>query len=89
MSMHTIFAAIYLIGVCLCYQSVTNIYYILQYSTEELVKEVENSVDKFKRNNQEYDEERVKQRVCSSVSHNFLCFSVEIIILVSTNASYT
>ncbi|OAY65701.1 Trigger factor-like protein TIG, Chloroplastic [Ananas comosus] len=35
----------------------------LQYSTEELVKEVENSVAEFKHHNQEYDEERVKQQV--------------------------
>lgn len=35
----------------------------LQYSTEELVKEVENSVAEFKRHNQEYDEESVKEQV--------------------------
>ncbi|XP_010913220.1 trigger factor-like protein TIG, Chloroplastic isoform X1 [Elaeis guineensis] len=35
----------------------------LQYSTEELVKEVENSVAEFKRHNQEYDEERVREQV--------------------------
>ncbi|CAA6670817.1 unnamed protein product [Spirodela intermedia] len=35
----------------------------LQLSTEDLVKEVENSVAEFKRHNQEYDEERVKQQV--------------------------
>uniref|UniRef100_A0A6V7QQZ4 peptidylprolyl isomerase n=1 Tax=Ananas comosus var. bracteatus TaxID=296719 RepID=A0A6V7QQZ4_ANACO len=35
----------------------------LQYSTDELVKEVENSVAEFKHHNQEYDEERVKQQV--------------------------
>ncbi|XP_073010037.1 trigger factor-like protein TIG, Chloroplastic [Typha latifolia] len=35
----------------------------LQYPTEELVKEVGNSVAEFKRHNQEYDEERVKQQV--------------------------
>ncbi|KAG0475571.1 hypothetical protein HPP92_015257 [Vanilla planifolia] len=35
----------------------------LQYSTDELVKEVGNSVEEFNRNNQEYDEERVKQQV--------------------------
>ncbi|OVA20040.1 Trigger factor [Macleaya cordata] len=35
----------------------------LQFSTEELVKEVENSIAEFKRNNQEYDEERVKDQV--------------------------
>lgn len=35
----------------------------LQFSTEELVKEVENSVAEFKRHNQDYDEERVKEQV--------------------------
>ncbi|XP_068668865.1 trigger factor-like protein TIG, Chloroplastic [Aristolochia californica] len=35
----------------------------LEYSTEELVKEVENSVAEFKRHKQEYDEERVKEEV--------------------------
>ncbi|XP_027061615.1 trigger factor-like protein TIG, Chloroplastic isoform X1 [Coffea arabica] len=35
----------------------------LQFSTEELVKEVKNSIAEFKRHNQEYDEERVKEQV--------------------------
>ncbi|KAL1307424.1 hypothetical protein AAHE18_17G031400 [Arachis hypogaea] len=35
----------------------------LQFSTEDLVKEVENSITEFKRQNQEYDEERVKDQV--------------------------
>ncbi|XP_074574508.1 trigger factor-like protein TIG, Chloroplastic [Curcuma longa] len=35
----------------------------LQYSTDELVKEVENSIAEFKRNNQEYEEERVREQV--------------------------
>ncbi|XP_038975916.1 trigger factor-like protein TIG, Chloroplastic isoform X1 [Phoenix dactylifera] len=35
----------------------------LQYPTEELVKEVENSVAEFKRHNQEYDEERIREQV--------------------------
>ncbi|KAH7844583.1 hypothetical protein Vadar_029661 [Vaccinium darrowii] len=35
----------------------------LQFSTEELVKEVENSVAEFKHHNQDYDEERVKEQV--------------------------
>lgn len=34
-----------------------------QFSTEELVKEVKNSIAEFKRHNQEYDEERVKEQV--------------------------
>lgn len=36
---------------------------LLQFPTEELVKEVENSVAEFKRHKQEYDEERVKEQV--------------------------
>lgn len=35
----------------------------LQFSTEELVKEVENSIAEFKRHKQEYDEERVRDQV--------------------------
>ncbi|KAL5729781.1 hypothetical protein ACHQM5_002682 [Ranunculus cassubicifolius] len=35
----------------------------LECSTEEVVKEVENSVQEFKRNKQEYDEERVRDQV--------------------------
>ncbi|KAG8502795.1 hypothetical protein CXB51_000553 [Gossypium anomalum] len=35
----------------------------LQFSTEELVKEVQNSVAEFKRHKQEYDEERVGEQV--------------------------
>nr|AKM76838.1 trigger factor type chaperone family protein [Hypseocharis bilobata] len=35
----------------------------LQFPTEELVKEVENSIAEFKRHKQEYDEERVKDQV--------------------------
>ncbi|KAJ7960832.1 Trigger factor [Quillaja saponaria] len=35
----------------------------LQFSTEDLVKEVENSIAEFKRQKQEYDEERVKGQV--------------------------
>ncbi|KAG2390801.1 hypothetical protein HKW66_Vig0134380 [Vigna angularis] len=35
----------------------------LQFATEDLVKEVENSIAEFKRQNQEYDEERVKDQV--------------------------
>ncbi|CAL0307377.1 unnamed protein product [Lupinus luteus] len=37
----------------------------LQVATEELIKEVENSITEFKRQNQEYDEERVKEQVCT------------------------
>ncbi|KAK1316079.1 Trigger factor-like protein TIG [Acorus calamus] len=35
----------------------------LQYPMDELVKEVQNSVAEFKRNNQEYDEDRVREQV--------------------------
>ncbi|KAJ3694644.1 hypothetical protein LUZ60_000021 [Juncus effusus] len=35
----------------------------LQFSTDELVKEVENSVAELKKHNQEYEEDRVKQQV--------------------------
>lgn len=34
-----------------------------QFSTEELVKEVESSITEFKRHKQEYDEERVREQV--------------------------
>nr|AKM76833.1 trigger factor type chaperone family protein [Erodium trifolium] len=35
----------------------------MQFPTEDLVKEVENSIAEFKRHNQEYDEDRVKEQV--------------------------
>ncbi|CAN4103978.1 unnamed protein product [Withania somnifera] len=35
----------------------------LQFSTEELVKEVQNSIQEFQKHQQEYDEDRVKQQV--------------------------
>lgn len=35
----------------------------LQFPTEELVKEVENSIAEFKRHKQEYDEDRVREQV--------------------------
>jgi len=35
----------------------------LQYSTEQLIKEVENSVAEFKQYNQDYDEDNIKQQV--------------------------
>jgi hypothetical protein len=40
---------------------------LLQFSTEDLVKEVENSIAEFKRQKQDYDEERVKGQV--SICH--------------------
>jgi hypothetical protein len=36
----------------------------LQFSADELVKEVENSITEFKRQRQEYDEERIREQVC-------------------------
>lgn len=36
---------------------------MLQFSTEELVKEVKSSIAEFEKHKQEYDEERVKQQV--------------------------
>ena len=35
----------------------------MQYSTEQLIKEVENSVAGFKQYNQDYDEDNIKQQV--------------------------
>lgn len=46
------------------------VFVFLQYSTEELVKEVENSVAEFKQHNQEYDEERIKQQVSTTSYQN-------------------
>lgn len=37
--------------------------FVLQFSTEELVKEVNNSIAEFDKHKQEYDEERVKEQV--------------------------
>lgn len=37
--------------------------FVLQVSTEDIVKEVENSVEEFKQSKQEYDEERVREQV--------------------------
>ena len=42
---------------------------LLQFSTEDLVKEVENSIAEFKQQKQEYDEERVKEQVSKSPTH--------------------
>lgn len=35
----------------------------MQYSTDQLVKEVENSIAEFKQYNQDYDEENIRQQV--------------------------
>ena len=37
--------------------------FVLQFPTEELVKEVENSISEFKRHKQEYDEEHIREQV--------------------------
>lgn len=42
---------------CLCW-------IFLQFSAEDLVKEVENSIAEFKNHKQEYDEDRVREQVC-------------------------
>lgn len=50
---------------------------LTQILTDELVKEVENSIAEFKRHNQEYDEERVKGQVTNHYSFtnaSFFCF---------------
>lgn len=47
--------------------------FVLQFSTEELVKEVENSIAEFKRHKQEYDEERVREQV-SVIHPNQACY---------------
>ena len=38
----------------------------MQVSTDEVVKEVENSIAEFKKHQQEYDEERIKEQVYST-----------------------
>jgi trigger factor len=38
---------------------------IMQYSTDQLIKEVENSIAEFKQYNQDYDEDIIKQQVCN------------------------
>lgn len=35
----------------------------MQYSTEQLINEVENSIAEFKQYNQDYDEDNIKQQV--------------------------
>lgn len=44
----------------------------MQFSTDELVKEVENSISEFKKHKQEYDEERVKDQVSTLVNQVFI-----------------
>lgn len=46
----------------------------MQFSTDELVKEVENSISEFKKHKQEYDEERVKDQVSFLVNLEYYHF---------------
>lgn len=48
----------------------------MQYSTEQLIKEVENSVAEFKQYNQDYDEDNIKQQVFNSMIWAFLVASL-------------
>lgn len=51
-----------------------NLHSLMQILTDELVKEVENSITEFKQHNQEYDEERVKAQVTSVSVFKFQCY---------------
>lgn len=44
----------------------------MQYSTEQLINEVENSVAEFKQYNQDYDEDNIKQQVFNCLILLFL-----------------
>lgn len=44
--------------------------FVLQYSTEELVKEVNNSIAEFEKHKQDYDKERVKVQVRTKKKKN-------------------
>jgi len=44
----------------------------MQYSTEQLIKEVENSIAEFKQYNQDYDEDNIRQQVFNSLIWVFL-----------------
>lgn len=43
---------------------------LMQILTEEIVKEVENSITEFKRHNQDYDEGRVREQVIILIGSN-------------------
>ena len=47
----------------------------MQYSTEQLIKEVENSIAEFKQYNQDYDEDNIRQQVFNSLIWVFLVVS--------------
>jgi len=47
----------------------------MQYSTEQLIKEVENSIAEFKQYNQDYDEDNIRQQVFNSLILVFLVVS--------------
>ena len=47
----------------------------MQYSTEQLIKEVENSIAEVKQYNQDYDEDNIRQQVFNSLIWVFLVVS--------------
>jgi hypothetical protein len=47
----------------------------MQYPTEQLIKEVENSIAEFKKYNQDYDEDNIRQQVFNSLICAFLVVS--------------
>lgn len=51
-------------------------WFVLQFPTEELVKEVENSISEFKRHKQEYDEERIREQV------HICCTLLELLLIL-------
>lgn len=64
---------------------------VSQFPTEELIKEVENSIVEFKRQNQEYDEDRVKEQVKGPIHvlGNLCCFSIITCISYTINILFT
>lgn len=56
-----------------------------QLDTEDIVKEVENSIAEFKRQNQEYDEERVKDQVCTLLLNLLTVIWIFIFVLVGSS----
>ncbi|XP_065870672.1 trigger factor-like protein TIG, Chloroplastic [Euphorbia lathyris] len=53
----------------------------LQFSTEELVKEVENSIAEFKRHKQEYDEDNVKEHQTTVDCCGLWLASLELVVV--------
>lgn len=54
---------------------------MLQVEADELIKEVENSIAEFKRQNQDYDEDRIKDQVL--VLCNTLLFRISFLLRTS------